>query len=126
MANIFYDRVKELSTSTGTGDFTLTGAASQHRTFTSVFTAGTGPTVASVFQYTIAAQSGGEWEVGWGYMTSSTNLVRYQVLASSNSNNAVSFSAGTKDVFCTIAAAYMDKVATRGHAVASATGLNMP
>lgn len=120
----FYDRVKELSTSTGTGNFTLTGAASQSRSFTSVFTAGASLQAADSFYYAIVAQTGGEWEVGIGYMTSATNLVRSEVLASSNSNNAVNFSASTKDVFCTIAGALMDDLAPKGRYIATATGQN--
>ena len=52
--------------------------------------------------YTIAGQTGNEWEVGIGtYATTGTTLARTTVLSSSNSNAAVNFSAGTKDVFVT-------------------------
>lgn len=98
MTNII-DRVKETSTTTGTGDFTLAGAATAHQTFNAAF--GT----QNMFSYCIAQQAANEWETGWGYLSASTTLVRYIVKASSNSGNAVNFSAGTKDVFHTITAA---------------------
>lgn len=101
---IFADRVKETSTSTGTGNFTLAGAVSQFQSFNSAF----GTNVE--FYYAIVGQTGTEWEVGEGYLSGSTTLVRDVVYSSSNSNAAVNFSAGTKDVFCTIPAdEIMDK-----------------
>lgn len=90
---MYADRVQETTTSTGTGNITLAGAASGMRTFNAAF--GVGPH----FAYCIAG--GSEWEVGLGYLSNSTTLVRGIVLSSSNSGNAVNFSAGTKDVFNT-------------------------
>ena len=56
--------------------------------------------------YTIAGQTGSEWEVGYGvYTASGTTLSRDFVYASSNAGALVNFSAGTKDVFCTYPAA---------------------
>lgn len=95
---IFRDRVKETSTTTGTGDFTLAGAVSQFQSFNSAFGTGT------LFYYAIVGQTGTEWEVGEGTLSASTTLVRNEVKASSNSNAAVNFSAGTKDVFATLPA----------------------
>jgi hypothetical protein len=98
------DRVRDTSTTTGTGDFTLSGTApTGFRNFNSTF--GT----SSRFAYAIVAVDGsgnptGDWEVGHGYLSGATTLVREQVETSSNSNDAVNFSAGTKDVFCTGAA----------------------
>jgi len=92
------DRVKETTTSTGTGNITLAGAVSGFRTFNATF----GTNVR--FYYAIVGQSSTEWEVGEGYLSASTTLVRDAVFSSSNSNAAVNFSAGTKDVFCTIPA----------------------
>jgi len=49
--------------------------------------------------YTIVAENG-DWESGIGtYTSSGTTLARTTVLASSNSNNLVSFAAGIKEVF---------------------------
>lgn len=90
------DRVKETSTTTGTGNLTLAGAASGYITFNSAF--GT----ATSCYYTAVA--GTEWEVGLGHLSSSNVLVRDTVLSSSNSGALVNFSAGTKDVFNTVPA----------------------
>lgn len=94
MAFVLADRVKETTTVTGTGTATLLGAATGFQSFSAI---GNGNTT----YYTIAAQSGSEWEVGIGtYTSSGTTLSRNTVLASSNSGSLVNFSAGTKDVFC--------------------------
>ena len=97
MAVFFKDRVKESSTDTGTGNFDLAGAATGFQTFNTAF--GTGS--ANKFYYCI--ENGSEWEVGIGYMTDSDTLVRETILASSTGSE-ISFSAGTKTVFCTIPA----------------------
>lgn len=95
MALVLKDRVKETSTTTGTGTFTLLGASTGFQSFSSI---GDGNTT----YYTISLQGGSEWEVGIGtYTLSGTTLARTTVLASSNSGSAVNFSAGTKDVFVT-------------------------
>ena len=94
MALVVKDRVNETSTTTGTGTFTLAGAVTGFQTFAAI---GDGNTT----YYTIVLQGGSEWEVGLGtYTSSGTTLSRDTVLSSSNSNNAVNFSAGTKNVFC--------------------------
>jgi hypothetical protein len=87
------DRVKETSTTTGTGALTLAGAATGYQTFTAAFA------LNDVFGYCI--EGGAEWEVGRGYLSGTTTLVRDRVLSSSNAGALVSFSAGTKNVFCT-------------------------
>lgn len=100
MALVIADRVKETTTTTGTGTITLAGASTGFQSFAAV---GNGNTTF----YTIAAQSGSEWEVGIGtYTASGTTLSRDMILASSNSGSAVNFSAGTKDVFVTYPAGY--------------------
>jgi hypothetical protein len=88
------DLVSEESTSTGTGNLTLAASAG-YRRFSAAF--GTGVTT-NVFYYFISNQDAAEWEVGSGHMSDANTLVRDTVLASSNSNNAVNFSAGTKYV----------------------------
>lgn len=96
MAFVLADRVKETTTSTGTGTITLAGAATGFQSFAAV---GDGNTT----YYTIAG--GSEWEVGIGtYTASGTTLSRDTILSSSNSGSAVNFSAGTKDVFVTYTA----------------------
>ena len=95
MALVLADRVKETTTTTGTGTVTLLGASTGFQSFAAVGDANT-------TYYTIAGQTTSEWEVGIGtYATSGTTLARTVVLSSSNSGSAVNFSAGTKDVFVT-------------------------
>lgn len=120
MPKRFYDRVLETSTSTGTGSLTLSGAQTQFVAFSARF--GIGET----FYYCIKGQSGSEWEVGRGYLSSATTLVREIVFESSNSDTFVNFSAGTKDVFNTIPSEFADKLWTKGQANALAIGLPMP
>jgi hypothetical protein len=94
MAFLIKDRVKETSTTTGTGTLTLAGAVTGFQAFSAI---GNGN---STF-YVIAHQSAAEWEVGIGtYTASGTTLSRDSVLSSSNAGSAVDLSAGTKDVFC--------------------------
>lgn len=85
------DRVRETTVTTGTGTVTLAGAVSAYRTFASAFSNND-----SVY-YVIAGPS--EWEVGSGVYNAGT-LSRVKVEASSNAGALVSFSAGSKDVFC--------------------------
>ena len=95
MALVLADRVKETTTTTGTGTVTLLGASTGFQSFSAVGDANT-------TYYTIAGQTTSEWEVGIGtYASSGTTLARTVVLSSSNSGSAVNFSAGTKDVFVT-------------------------
>lgn len=96
MTLVLADRVKETTTSTGTTAITLAGAATGYQTF--LLAIGN----ANTTYYTIADQSGANWEVGIGTYTSAGNtLSRDTVLASSNSGSLVTFTAGTKDVFVT-------------------------
>ncbi len=92
MAFILKDRIRETSTTTGTGDFTLAGAVSGLRSFSSVCSIG------DTFWYAIVV-AGGDWETGIGTYSGTNTLTRTTVIESTNSNAAVSFSAGTKDVF---------------------------
>jgi hypothetical protein len=95
MALVLKDRVKEQTTTTGTGSVTLGGAVSGFEAFSAV---GDGNTT----YYAIVHQTADEWEVGLGtYTAAGTLLSRDTILESSNSDAAVVFSAGTKDVFVT-------------------------
>lgn len=94
MAFVLADRVKETTTTTGTGTITLLGAVAAYQSFAAIGNA-------NVTYYTIAGQTGTEWEVGIGtYTASGTTLARNTVLSSSNAGSLVNFSAGTKDVWC--------------------------
>jgi hypothetical protein len=96
MALVVADRVKETTTTTGTGTVTLLGAAAGFQSFAVLGNA-------STTYYTIADQNGGSnWEVGIGtYTLSGTTLSRDTILSSSNSDSVVNFAGGTKDVFVT-------------------------
>ena len=97
MALVINDRVKETTTTTGTGTVTLGGAVSGFDTFA----AGIGNSNTTYYCIQLAA----EFEVGLGTLAAdSSTLARTTVISSSNSDNAVNFSAGAKNVFCTLPA----------------------
>lgn len=98
MAHKTGDRVKETTTTTGTGAITLAGAATGFQAFSAVCANG------DTAFYCIADQSGANWEVGLGTWNTGNTLSRTTVLKSSNGGAAVNFAAGTKDVFITVPA----------------------
>ena len=107
MALVINDRVKENSTTEGTGTFNLNGAVTGFEDFV----AGIGD--ANTTYYAIFNQGTTEWEVGLGTVTDAATdtLARTTIITSSNSDSAVDFSSGTKDVFCTLPASkavYLD------------------
>lgn len=92
MALVFKDRVKETTTTSGTGTVTLAGASDGFQAFTAIGNTNT-------TYYTLV--SGDNWETGLGtYTLSGTTLSRDTVLESSNSGSKISLS-GTSDVFAT-------------------------
>ena len=75
---MFADRVKDTSTTTGTGNFTMSGTPpTGFVSFSSAF--GTN----KLFDYAIVLDDDSEWEVGRGYLSAATTLVRQTVTASS-------------------------------------------
>jgi len=100
MALVINDRVKETSTTTGTGTFSLAGAETGFETFVSGV--GDGNTT----YYAISHDGTNEWEVGVGTVTDAgtDTLSRDTIISSSNSDAAVNFTAGGKTVFCTLPA----------------------
>lgn len=108
MAFVSKDRVKETSTTTGTGDFTLAGAQTGFKAFSAVCSSG------DTFFYTIVNNVSGEFEIGEGTFTAGGALQRDTVLSSSNSNSAVTFGAGSKDVFLTAASDALIQASTDG------------
>ena len=100
MAFVVNDRVKETTTSTGTGTINLAGAETGFETFV----AGIGNS--NTTYYCIQAQGGAAFEIGVGTVTDAApdTLSRTAIISSSNSDSVVDFSAGTKDVFCTLPA----------------------
>ena len=127
MALVINDRVKVTSTTTGTGAFALGAAQTGFESFA------TGIGNNNTTYYAIFNQGTNEWEVGLGTLdATSANLTRTTVISSSNSDAAVNFTGGTKDVFCTLPASkavYLDSTgapvgaASNGFAVAMAIAL---
>ncbi len=127
MALVINDRVKVTSTTTGTGAMALGAAATGFETFAQ----GIGNN--NTTYYCIFNQGTTEFEVGLGTLDgTSANLTRTTVISSSNSDAAVNFTSGTKDVFCTLPASksvYLDAsgtpvgAASAGFALAMAVAL---
>lgn len=116
MAFITADRVFDSSTSTGTGAFVVSGTpASGYRTFSAVMSVG------DTCYYSIQGQTTSEWEVGLGTYSSANTLTRTTVYSSSNSGSAVTFSAGTKNVFITVAASRAPQLDPFGNVTALGT-----
>ena len=94
MALVVKDRVKETTTTTGVGTYTLGGAVTGFETFTS--------NLSNADTTYYVCTDGTDFEVGIGTFTSSgTTLARTTILASSNSNNEVNWSSGTREIFIT-------------------------
>ena len=113
MALVVNDRVKEESTTTGTGTLTLTGAVAGFETFSSAI-GNTNTTYYAIQNQDVPT----EFEVGLGTVGAGT-LSRDTILSSSNSDAAVNFSAGTKDVFCTLPASKAVILDSSGNIVAN-------
>jgi hypothetical protein len=97
MALVLKDRVKETTTSTGTGSVVLAGAVTGFQSFASALADG------DTTYYTI--EDGTDWETGLGTWAESTStLARTTIFESSNSSSAVDFGAGSKNVFITLPA----------------------
>lgn len=97
MALVIADRVRETTTTTGTGNIALGGAVVGYQSFA------LGIGASNTTYYVIADQNGANWETGLGTLDATgTALARTTVLSSSNSNTLVNFPAGTKDVFCSL------------------------
>jgi len=119
MALVLNDRVKETTTTTGTGTLTLAGAVTGFETFA----AGVGNDNTTYYAVTLPGTS--EFEVGLGTLSSdSSTIARSTIISSSNSDNAVDFSAGTKTIFCTIPASKSVFLDASGNIVA-ANGSNL-
>jgi len=112
MALVVNDRVKETSTTTGTGTFTLNGAVTGFETFSSAI----GNT--NTTYYAIVNTADGEFEVGLGTVGAGT-LARTTIISSSNSDSAVDFAAGTKNVFVTLPASKSVILDSSGNIVAN-------
>lgn len=94
MAHINADRIKETTTTTGTGAIALAGAVVGFRSFLAAPMANN-----DTCSYVIVSATGLAFETGIGTFTSPSTLARTTVQSSSNANAAVNFGAGSKDVF---------------------------
>lgn len=115
MAFKLADRVRETSTTTGTGSLALAGAAIGYQSFDTAFDDGDTTWYAIIL--------GTSWEVGLGTFTAPATLARTSVIASSNGGSAVSFGAGEKDVFVTAPASalkWLSGITAAGHEVMTA------
>jgi hypothetical protein len=114
MALVVNDRVKETSTTNGTGTFDLGGAVSGFESFVTAI--GNGNTT----YYSIVNENG-EFEVGLGTVTDAATdtLSRDTIISSSNSDAAVNFTEGTKNVFCTLPASKAVILDSSGNIVAN-------
>ncbi len=128
MALVLNDRVKETSTTSGTGTFDLAGASTGFVTFVAGIATG------NTTYYAIHAQGTNNWEVGIGTVTDATpdTLARTTVLNNSVGSTAKINFSGTLDVFCTMPASktvYLDSsgnpvgAASAGFALAMAVAL---
>jgi len=116
MAFVTADRVRDTSTTAGSGSFSVSGTApTGYRTFSAVLS------VSDTFYYSIQHQTLNEWEVGLGTYTSANTFSRTTIYSSSNAGSAVTFSAGTKDVFITMAAARSPQLNASGNVTALGT-----
>ena len=96
MAFKLNDRVKESSSTTGTGTFTLGGAVTGFETFAAGIGGG------NTTYYCIFENGTNNFEVGFGTLNgSASTLARTNIISSSNSDAAVNF-AGATEVFCTV------------------------
>lgn len=110
MALIRADRVFETTATVGTGAYTLAGAVAGYQALSAVCSN------ADTVEY--VATDGTSWEVGLGTWGTGGILTRTSVYKSSNSNNAVSWAAGSKDIFLDIPAAFFTTAAVFGGTVA--------
>jgi len=115
MALVLADRVREASTSIGTGALVLSGAISGYQSFSAAI----GNT--NTTYYGVTNSGTAEWEVGLGTISAGL-LTRTTIFASSNGGAAVVFTTGTKDVFCT----YPASRAINLDASSNAVGLGTP
>ena len=104
MVNQIFDRIAEISATTGTGSFALGGAVSPaYRTFASKFSVSDTPI------YLAQAVDGGgnptgQWDTGKGTLTGSTTLARTTVYDnSSNNTSLISFTGGSLQIWCVLA-----------------------
>ena len=129
MALVINDRVRETSTTSGTGTLNLAGAVTRFRTFVD------GIGNSNTTYYAIFEEGTNLFETGIGTVTDAApdTLARDTVLSNSSGNTSkITFSGGTLSVFCTMPASktvYLDSsgnpvgAASAGFALAMAVAL---
>ena len=120
MALVLKDRVKETTTTTGTGSFSLAGAVTGYDSFGQI---GSGNTT----YYAVYLDGGSEWEVGIGTYTAPSTLSRDTILASSASGAKVTFSAGQKTIWCDYPAGkavYLDASGSISQPIVNISGIS--
>jgi hypothetical protein len=122
MALVLNDRVRETSTTSGTGTLNLAGAVTGWETFV----AGVGTT--NTTYYAIHEEGTANWEVGTGTVTDATpDTLSRTAITSSNSDSLVTFAGGTLNVFCTLPASKtMDMTLTTAGDILYASAANTP
>lgn len=121
MPQISADRLKQESTTTGTGSYTLGSVPAGFAAFSSAMA------VNDTCYYAAADQAGNGWEVGIGTLSATNTLARTTILASSNAGAAISWTSGTRDVFITYPARVAGRVIAPGSSkvsIANADGIN--
>jgi len=88
---MYANRVKETSTTTGTGDLTLAGAVTGFVSFNTAFSTN------MTFHYFILHDSDNSWEQGVGYLSASTTFVR-DTFIDSSTGSAINFASGGKTI----------------------------
>ena len=117
MAFVTADRTADTTTTVGTSPLVVSGTAPVgSRTFSAVMSVG------DTCYYSAQHRTLNEWEVGLATYSSANTLTRTTVYSSSNSGSAVTFSAGTKDVFITMAAARSLQLDAAGNVTPSVGG----
>ena len=116
---VLRDRVKETTTSTGTGTINLAGAVTGFQDFVSAIDDN------NECYYTILDANGTDWEVGIGTVTDASpdTLSRTTILESSNNDSGVALSSGTHTVFLTYPADKSVYRNTNDQIVATASGI---
>jgi hypothetical protein len=119
---VYGNRVRESSTSTGAGPIVLDGAPIGFATFAERFPIATDAVAFCIEGINADGSQTGEWEVVSGTFDGTTGLTRDTVFASSNSGSLVNFSAGTKNVFSTAPAEYLQVFSSTTQGVVKASG----
>jgi hypothetical protein len=114
--------VRESSTSTGTGAIVLGGAPTGFATFAQRFLVSTNAVAFCIEGVNADGTQTGQWEVASGTFDGTTGLTRETVFASSNGGSLVNFSAGTKNVFSTAPAEYLELFSSTTQGVVRASG----